>query len=422
MKKELKHFDMLKSPRKVAWYLKPLINLLISPGIKKHKPIIEYVGTENIKAPFLLLCNHNAFFDFKVAEYVLKDNEANYVVAIDGFLNREGLLRNVGCICKRKFTNDLVLVKQLKKVINMGNVVGLYPEARYSLCGTTAVLPKSLGKLVKFLNVPVVTLICHGHHINSPFWDTSHERGVVHTEATYKLLIKKEELDNLSVDEINDMIKTEFKYDDFKWQKERGIKVDDPKRANGLHRVLYKCPVCGDEFSMDSHDDILECKHCHKVWKMTEYGELRATDGKDIFTHIPDWYEWERSEVRKEIENNTYSSGELECVIDTLPKDKFIRLGEGTLIHDMNGFKVRGIDYDNDPIEIDINKETQYSCHIEYQYLFKHGDCIDLNTITDTYYIYPKGKFNVTKMALATEELYFDSKRKKGQKITEGLA
>jgi hypothetical protein len=48
-----------------------------------------------------------------------------------------------------------------------------------------------------------------------------------------------------------------------------------------------------------------------------------------------------------------------------------------------------------------------YSCHIEYNYLGKHGDCIDLNTLSDTYYIYPKNcEFSVTKIALATEELY----------------
>ena len=44
--------------------------------------------------------------------------------------------------------------------------------------------------------------------------------------------------------------------------------------------------------------------------------------------------------------------------------------------------------------------------------LFKKGDCVDLNTLTDTWYIYPEGKeFAVTKMALATEELYFKWER-----------
>lgn len=412
--KDFKRFDKEMPPKKVKWFLKPIINLLVNPQIKKHKPNITKIGTENIKAPFLLLCNHNAFLDFQVSEYVLDKNEANYIVAIDGFLNREWLLRNVGCICKRKFTKDLTLVRHLKSVIEMGNVVAIYPEARYSLCGTSAVLPKSLGKLAKFLHVPIVTLICHGHHINSPFWDTSHERNVIGTEATFKLLVSEEEIDNISLDEINDRIGKEFAYDDFKWQKEKGIKVSDPNRAKGLHRVLYKCPCCGDEYSMTSYENIVECKKCGKKFSMEEDGSLKGIDFDAPFTHIPDWYEWERTEVRKEVYAGTYTTGLLQCQVDSLPKNKFINIGEGTFIHDINGFRVETTDKDGDKHEMIRDVASSYSCHIEYQYLFKHGDAIDLNTEKDTWYIYPEGKFNVTKIALATEELYFKYEKDKG--------
>ena len=437
--KEVKYFDMSMPPRKIKWYLKPVKNLLCKPTIKKHKAIINYVGSENLKGPFLLLCNHNAFLDFKVANTCLGKNDANYVVAIDGFLKREGLLRNVGCICKRKFTNDITLVKQLKRVISERRVAVVYPEARYSLCGTTAILPSSLGKLAKLLNVNVATLICHGHHINSPFWDTSHERGVEGIESTYKLLIKKEELDKLSVDEINNKILDEFQYDDFKWQKEKGILVKDEKRAEGLHRVLYQCPVCKTEYEMSSNGKTLKCNHCNSTWEMKENGELEliAGDNKsDInFNHIPDWYEWQRSNVRREIEEGTYSTGILKCQVDSLPKDRFYDLGEATLIHDMNGFNVTlngDLDGKSEEVKYLINKtrsmvipaEALYSCHIEYQYLFKKGDCVDLNTINDTWYIFPfeNQKFNVTKIALATEELYLYKKRESGVEIKKGFS
>ena len=64
-----------------------------------------------------------------------------------------------------------------------------------------------------------------------------------------------------------------------------------------------------------------------------------------------------------------------------------------------------------------------YSVHIEYQYLFKHGDCVDLNTLEDTWYTYPQGRdFAVTKMALATEELYYHFRRNSGKPCRPGLA
>ena len=423
MKKEFERFDMSLPPVRTKWYLRPLTYLLSAPDTYKHKAIIKKYGCEDLKPPYLLLCNHNAFLDFKVATRAIFPHRANYVVAIDGFIGREKLLRNVGCICKRKFTSDVSLVYQLRRVAKNGDVVLIYPEARYSLCGTTAVLPESLGRLCKYLRIPVVTLICHGHHVNSPFWNL-HDRKVAPTEAEMTLLYTPDELKTLSVDEINKKLTEAFRYDDFAWQKERGIRITYEKRAEGLHKVLYQCPACGKEYKMTSSGAKLICGACGKTWTMSELGELSGDDGVTEFSHIPDWYEWERANVRREVENGTYSTGEMPVTVDSLPNAKrFIRLGEGTMIHDMNGFTVRGIDVDGDPFEMIKSVPSLYSCHIEYEYLGKHGDCVDLNTLEDTWYIYPHDcDFSVTKMALATEELYQRDRVLKGRPCPPGLA
>ena len=93
------------------------------------------------------------------------------------------------------------------------------------------------------------------------------------------------------------------------------------------------------------------------------------------------------------------------------------------MIHDMNGFTVRGTDVDGDPFEMVKSVQSLYSCHIEYEYLGRHGDCVDLNTLEDTWYIYPHDcDFAVTKMALATEELYQADRRRIGRPCPPGLA
>ena len=423
MKQEFERFDMTAKPVRTKWYLRPLTIALSLPDVIRHRLMIRKTGVEGLKPPYILLCNHNAFMDFKAATRAIWPQRANYVVAIDGFIGREKLLRDVGCICKRKFTSDPVLVYQCRRTLKNGDVLILYPEARYSLCGTTAVLPASLGKFCKMMKVPVVTLICHGHHINSPFWNL-HDRGVAPTEADMTLLFTPEALAAAGEDEINERIVEAFQYDDYRWQKERGIRVTYPKRAEGLHKVLYQCPACRAEFRMKTRGDRLTCTACGKEWIYREDGELEAADGQTEFSHIPDWYEWERANVRAEVESGTYSSGELRVVVDTLPNAKrFIRLGEGTMTHDMDGFTVRGTDVDGDPFEMRKPVPSLYSCHIEYDYLGKHGDCVDLNTLEDTWYIYPEGEdFSVTKMALATEELYFAFRREKGRPCRPGLA
>ena len=385
-------------------HLRPLIWLLCAPDLVAHKNRLEKIGMEGIKPPYLLLCNHNAFMDFKVATKATFPHRVNYVVAIDGYLKREWLLRFIGCICKRKFTRDVTLVKQLKSVIARGDIAAIYPEARYSLCGTTAVLPESLGKLAKYLKVPVVTLVCHGHHINSPFWNL-HDRKVKGTQATMKCLFTAEDLENTDVEEVNRRIRQEFYYDDYRWQKDNNVHVTYKGRAEGLHKVLYQCPHCKTEYEMASSGTVLECRHCGKRWEYGELGELKALEGETEFSHIPDWYEWERSNVRREVEDGTYHF-ECETHVDILPKDRYIPIGKAHLVHNMDGFTLTGV-HVGKLYEVRWSSKELYSCHIEYEYLGKYGDCVDLNTISDTFYIYPENcLFSVTKFALATEELY----------------
>ena len=336
---EIPRFDMIKPPKRQ--HLMPLIWLLSFPEVIAHKNKLTKINMENIKPPYLLLCNHNAFMDFKVATKATFPHKVNYVVAIDGFWKREWLLRLIGCICKRKFTNDITLVRQLKRVVDRGDIAAIYPEARYSLCGTTAVLPESLGKLAKILHVPVVTLICHGHHVNSPFWNLPDHK-VRGTEAVMKCLYTADQLTQLNYKEIMQGIEKEFQYDDYTWQKEKGIHITYGERAKGLHKILYKCPACGAEYKMSSAGTSLRCNNCQKEWEMTELSELQAKSGNTEFTHIPDWYEWERAEVRKEVENGTYGIT-LKAQVDALPNgDAYIDIGMATLTHNMDGFTLSG--------------------------------------------------------------------------------
>ena len=409
----VERFDMQRPP--MRQHLLPVAWLLAAGTLIPHKNKLTKTGMEGVKPPYLLLCNHNAFMDFSATK-ALFPHRGNYVVAIDGFLKREWLLRLIGCICKRKFTRDVTLVRQLKRVVDRGDIAILYPEARYSLCGTTAVLPESLGKLCKLLNVPVVTLICHGHHVNSPFWNLT-DRKVKPTEAEMTCLFTREALKKASVEEVNEAIVQAFQYDDFAWQKQKGIRITYGGRAEGLQKVLYQCPHCKTEYRMKTEETRLFCESCGKTWEMDELSELHALEGETEFSHIPDWYEWERANVRQEVEAGTYAFT-CRARVDALPNAKgYMDLGMATLTHNMEGFTLKG-EYEGEAYHVHIPAPSLYSVHIEYEYLGKFGDCVDLNTDRDTLYVYPKDcLFAVTKMALATEELYQYYERQR--KLTE---
>ncbi|MDR3209612.1 MAG: 1-acyl-sn-glycerol-3-phosphate acyltransferase [Oscillospiraceae bacterium] len=399
-----KRFDLARRPNPQWRVLTPVTWALSFPEKWARRASLTKIGMEGVKPPFLLLCNHNAFLDFKVMTAALFPRRANYVVAIDGFIGMEWLLRAVGCIGNRKFTNSALLVRNMIAMMERGEIVVLFPEARYSLCGTQAVLPDSVGKLIRLLNVPVVSLLMHGHHLNRPFWDAE-KRKVPRVEAEMRLLFTKEDASALPASAINARLRETFVYDEYAWQKQHGIRVTHKNRAQGLHHVLYQCPHCGAEYRMESGGDALWCGECGARWRMSELGELRAESGETVFSHIPDWYEWERENVRREVRDGTYSLT-ADVRVDSLPNTRgFIDLGAGVLTHNMDGFTLTGT-CGGARYEERWPTRALYSCHIEYNYK-KKGPCVDLNTQVDTLYIFPRGRdFSVTKIALATEELY----------------
>jgi len=310
---------------------------------------------------------------------------------------------------------DLHLVKSINKVLKRGDVLSMYPEARYTPCGTTSFLPESLGKLIKMNKVPVVVVIHHGNHLHSPFWNFRKKRKVpMHTVMTQ--VLTAEQVKAMSVDEINEVIRKAFVYDDYRYQKENGIRITEPYRAEGLHKVLYQCPHCMTESKMDSAGAELFCTACGKRWTWHEDGRLEAQEGETEFDHIPDWYAWEREQVRAQIENGTYHFSD-DVDVYSMPRCwKFEKLGHAKLTHDPeNGFVLEG-NYRGEDYRIQRIPAQTNSLHIEYDYCYiKPFDCVDISTENDSFYCYPTQENVVTKLAFATEELYLRSQKKKNR-------
>ncbi len=397
--KALPGFDTKRMPEKPKWSLQILTWLLSFPetfavhsNIRKHQ-------MEGIEHPYILLCNHNSFLDFKVATRAIFPRRSNYIVAIDGFIGRERIMRLVGCFTKRKFASEIMTVRQIRHSLKKNKVIcQIYPEARYSLVGTQSELPESLGKLVKMMDVPVVTLISHGHHLRQPFWNLKKRK--VRTVTDMTQIIAKGEGKKLTVEEINRRINEAFVYDDYKYQLTSKTRIKEPFRAENLHKPLYMCPHCQAEFTMTSKGIKLWCRSCGETYHMDEYGRLSNGD-KTIFSHIPDWFEWQRSKVREEILSGTYSI-ELDVEVDLLHNsDGFYRIGSGKLRHDYEGLKL-----EVDGLKVEKGVLESFGIHIEYDY-FGRGDGVSFSKKNDTFYMYPTTHdFSVTKLHFAVEELY----------------
>ena len=152
-------FDRNKISPRQAWWAMPVVwiwSLIATFGthLKIHKE-----NTKGLKPPYILLGSHHAFNDFCVTPLAIFPHRANYVSELEGFKNYgEWPYRQVGCLGTRKFVNDIALVRNIKNVLNRGDIFVMYPEARYANVGTSSELPVSVGKLVKLMGVPLVTL------------------------------------------------------------------------------------------------------------------------------------------------------------------------------------------------------------------------------------------------------------------------
>ena len=373
---------------------------------------VETVNMEDLKPPYMLLSNHMHFIDFELAAMATWPHPVSNVVSIDGYVIKFFLLEWIGAIATRKFTTDIHLVKSIRKVLQRGDILAMYPEARYSPCGTTAFLPDSLGKLIRMNKVPVVAVVHHGNHLYAPFWNFRNKRKVpFHTVFTQ--ILTAEQVKTMSVEEINAAVRKALQYDDYQYQKDNGIRITEPYRAEGLHKVLYQCPHCLEEFQMDSKGAELFCNACGKRWVWQEDGYLKATEGQTEFDHIPDWFNWERQQVAKQIDEGTYSFSD-EVKVYSLPRVlRYIPLGKAKLTHDPeNGFQLEG-HYRDARYYIHREPAQTNSLHVEYDFgPLKSVDCLDISTENDSFYCIPTKKNILTKLAFATEEIYLRSQKK----------
>lgn len=360
--------------------------------------------------PCLVLMNHSSFIDLKIAIRLLCTRPFHIICTSDGFVGKRWLMRSLGCIPARKFMTDVTLVRDMVYAVReLKSSVLMFPEASYSFDGTQTPLPDSLGKCLKLLKVPVVMIRTSGAFARDPLYNNLQLRKV-RVSAEVEYLLSPEEIAAKSPQELNLFLQEKFSFDYFRWQQDNKICIDEPFRADGLNRMLYKCPRCKTEGQMRGQGTRLRCECCREEYELTEYGYLRPVEeteeliqtGKH-FTHIPDWYLWERECVREELISGTYRL-EVPVVIYMMVNEKCIyRVGEGTLIHSVNGFHLTGCDG-----KLDYKQEPQasYSLYSDF-YWYEIGDMICIGDALRQYYCFPQNCGDiVAKTRLAAEELY----------------
>ena len=422
--REMSYEEVLKLPRlehkkplKPSRFLATIVRVVSALTLKKihfsyTTERMELVG----KQPCMILMNHSSFTDMKLAFGIFYPRRMGIVTSVDAMSGLLGkLMRLLGCTPTHKYVSDISLISDIKYMLkNNKTSVLMYPEAGYSFDGRTTTLPRGMGFLMKRLGVPVVTVITQGAFHRDPLYNMLQIRDVK-VSAHVKCIATPEEIKEKSVEELDALLDEAFAFDNFAWQRDQKISVDVPFRADGLHRILYKCPHCNEENQMEGKGIHLTCHACGQKWEMNEYGQLIAIDAESKFSHIPDWYTWQRACVRQELEGGTYLLDEDVDIVIQVNLDCVCKIGSGHLKHDINGFHLTGAEGKLDYKQSAVFSHTLYSDY----YWYEIGDVIGIGDNEFSYFCFPKNPVSVSKARLATEELY---KMTKVRRRTVGAA
>ena len=406
-----------KKPTRTNLFWQTLIQILSLPTLKKTGFTWRGHGMEKIdkKEPVLILMNHSSFTDMKLASGIFYPRKYSIVTTSDAFIGMNWLMRQIGCFPTQKFVNDVTLIRDMEYLLKEKKTsVLMYPEASYSFDGKATALPRKMGVLLKKLGVPVVTVITQGAFARDPLYNGLQLRKV-NVSADVTCLFTKEDLKTKTVAELDAALDQQFSFDNFRWQQENKVVIDVPFRADGLNRILFRCPHCNTEGQTEGKGIHWKCHACGKEYELTELGFLKATDGDTMFDHVPDWYDWQRKQVCKELEDGTYRL-EREVEIGMMVDYKAIYMvGSGKLIHDADGFHLTGcdgkLDYAQGPL-------ANYGLYADYLW-YEIDDVICIGNKDALYYCFPKGGDCVAKTRMAVEELYKLKKRRKPRTETE---
>lgn len=406
------HKEKHKKPKKPNIFFRTLMRVAAIPDMAATHFRSKKIGMERLKKgePAFYLMNHSSFIDLEIVPTLLYPKPFNIVATTDAFIGKEWLMRQIGCIPTKKFVPDVTLIRDIMHATRkLGDSVVMFPEAGYSFDGTATVLPDTVGKFVKMLGIPLVMISTYGAFSRDPLYNNLHKRKVK-VSATVEYLLSKEEIAAMSAEDINAVIAERFSFDGFRWQQEEHIKITEKNRAEGLERILYKCPHCGVECKMLGEGEHITCLACGKKYHLGEEGllECECGEGKDgactcEIPHIPDWYGWEREEVRREVAEGRYSLDVPVDIVVSFDTKHLYNIGEGRLTHTAEGLHVTSADGELDYLHKPL---ASYTICSDFNF-YEIGDVISFGDASCLYYCFPKVEgVSVAKARMAAEEMY----------------
>lgn len=245
------------------------------------------------KRQYFIVMNHQTAIDQFLVGMTVK-GPIYYVTSEDLFSNGwvSKLLRwAVAPIPIKKQATDTRAVLNCIRVAKEGGTIAVFPEGNRTYSGTTEYIKPSIVGLIKALKLPVVIMQIKGGYGAHPRWADKPRKGLITVGVTR--VLEKEEYENLSGDELYDLLTRELFVDDCKTVGEytgKGL-------AEYMERALYVCPRCGLSV-LRSEKDTIACIKCGLTAKYLPNKQLESADESFAFRNTKEWYDYQTEFVQ----------------------------------------------------------------------------------------------------------------------------
>ena len=333
----------------------------------KQKISVDDSLLEGVKAPYILLCNHESFFDFY---YISKLNHPrNPAYVVNAFYCKRPVLRWIakgsGMIAKKLFTPDSACVLKIMKTVRSGFPVVIFPEGRLSPDGRSNPLVKG-ARLYKKLGCPLVLTKIDGAYLSNPKWRGRRFRSNINVSV--QRVIEADELQALEDDELEMIIKDTLCND--AWQSNNTLFLQ-PDKARSLENLLYRCPDCNGLYTTRSFGNTITCTSCKASHTLDNRYRF-----KDAPWTISEWYDRIKDAERKELDCTT-----LIAKVNTriFSEDGGLRKEKGECVLNKDGFSYKSESM-KFSVGLDMLPALAFSCAKEFE--LYHGK--------DLCYFYPE--------------------------------
>lgn len=248
----------------VLWLLiKPYL-FLVSKVFHRVKFIKD--GFIIPKGPVFFIGNHHTNWDGFYQAVMLYWRFPHFLVTDEVFRNRVFKLifgQLLGQISRRDNIFDREPYIIMKRLIEKGKSISLFPEGDIEMFGRSLPVDESVAKLAKFLDLPIILLKIEGGHLRYPRWRYKpfRQKRIVYRVSNF---IPVEEVRTLSKDDLHQKIVTSIVSNEYDYVQEHGLVVKNHfNRAKWLELGVYLCPHCYSFNSFHSKNNHLTCQTCH---------------------------------------------------------------------------------------------------------------------------------------------------------------